>query len=236
MAPARIGLIGGMSWESTASYYRYLNESFGAGPNEWSKPDVTIDSIDFGSIVVCQQRDDWASTGAILADSARRLVRAGATVLAIAANTMHVNLDEVRAAVEVPVLDVREAIASECLALGHSSIALLGTRYLIERSFYSDRLEEMGVRCVRPTIEQRDRLQKIIFDELVRGIVNPESAAYLRRVTDDCLDRGAGVVGLCCTEFGMLMDEGAPVPVIDSTQAHVRALLAAVANQSFDIG
>ena len=234
MSPARIGLIGGMSWESTATYYRYLNESFVGGPNEWSKPDVTIDSIDFGSIVVCQQRNDWASSGAILADSARRLERAGATVLGIAANTMHLNLDDVRAAVEVPVLDVREAVASECLALGQSSIALLGTRYVVERSFYSDRLEEMGVRCVRPTNEQRDRLQGIIFDELVRGIVNPESAAYLRRVADECLDRGAGVIGLCCTEFGMLMDEGAQVPVIDSTRAHVRALLAAVSSPSPD--
>jgi aspartate racemase len=225
---ARIGLIGGMSWESTASYYRYLNESFVAGPSEWSKPDVTIDSIDFGSIVALQRRGDWASTGSILADSARRLVRAGATVLAIAANTMHINLDDVRAAVDVPVVDVREAVARECLAMGQSSIALLGTKYLIEQSFYSDRLEELGVHCVRPTDEQVDRLQTIIFDELVRGVVNSDSAIYLRGVADECLARGAGVVGLCCTEFGMLMGENAEVPVIDSTRAHVRALLAEV--------
>jgi aspartate racemase len=225
---ARIGLIGGMSWESTASYYRYLNESFVAGPSEWSKPDVTIDSIDFGSIVALQRRGDWASTGSILADSARRLVRAGATVLAIAANTMHINLDDVRAAVDVPVVDVREAVARECLAMGQSSIALLGTKYLIEQSFYSDRLEELGVHCVRPTDEQVDRLQTIIFDELVRGVVNSDSAIYLRGVADECLARGAGVVGLCCTEFGMLMGENAEVPVIDSTRSHVRALLAEV--------
>jgi aspartate racemase len=228
MVPARIGLIGGMSWESTASYYRYLNESFVGGPSEWSKPDVTIDSIDFGSIVALQQRGDWTATGTILADSARRLVRAGSTVLAIAANTMHINLDAVRAAVDVPVVDVREEVARECRAMGQSSIALLGTKYLIEQSFYSDRLEELGVHCVRPTDEQVDRLQTIIFDELVRGVVNSDSAIYLRGVADECLARGAGVVGLCCTEFGMLMGENAEVPVIDSTRAHVRALLAEV--------
>jgi aspartate racemase len=99
---------------------------------------------------------------------------------------------------------------------------------LIEQSFYSDRLEELGVHCVRPTDEQVDRLQTIIFDELVRGVVNSDSAIYLRGVADECLARGAGVVGLCCTEFGMLMGENAEVPVIDSTRAHVRALLAEV--------
>jgi aspartate racemase len=228
VATARIGLIGGMSWESTASYYRYLNESFDGGTNEWSKPNITIDSIDFGSIVTLQRGDDWTATGSILADSARRLERAGSTVVAIAANTMHINLDDVRRAVSVPVVDVRESVARECLAMGQSSIALLGTKYLIEQSFYSDRLEELGVHCVRPTDEQVDRLQTIIFDELVRGVVNADSRVYLRGVADECLARGAGVVGLCCTEFGMLMSEGQEVPVIDSTRAHVRALLAEI--------
>ncbi len=229
MRDARIGLIGGLSWESTSSYYRYLNEMFEGGLNEWSQPPLIIDSVDFGSIVTMQQKGDWDGTGEVLADSARRLERAGATVLGIGANTMHVNFDVVRDAVSIPVIDVRDEIAREVLALGHSSIALLGTKYLIDATFYSDRLASLGVVSVRPSTEQTNRLQTIIFDELTRGIVTNDSRRYLKAVALSCLNQGAQVVGLCCTEFGLLMNEEASFPVIDSTKAHVRALLKAIA-------
>jgi aspartate racemase len=228
MPDARIGLIGGISWESTSSYYRYFNEMFNGGVNEWSQPSLVIDSIDFGAIVTMQQQGDWDGTGAVLADSARRLEQAGATVLGIGANTMHINFDVVQAAVSIPVIDVRDAIAREVLALGHSSIALLGTKYLIDKTFYSDRLAALGVDSIRPSPEQADRLQRIIFDELTRSVVTNESRKYLKAVAVDCLNRGAQVVGLCCTEFGLLMNEEASFPVIDSTRAHVRALLRAL--------
>ena len=229
MPDGRIGLIGGLSWESTASYYRYFNEFFSSGVSEWSQPRLLIDSVDFGSIVALQQAGDWAATGAILADSARRLEGGGATVLGIGANTMHLNFDVVRDAVTIPVVDVRDAVANEALASGHDALALLGTKYLLERSFYSDRLKELGVRPVKPTNEETDRLQDIIYLELTRGIVTQASREYVRAVTLSCFDRGATVVGLCCTEFGLLMDEREPFPVIDSTKAHVRALLTAAA-------
>jgi aspartate racemase len=112
--------------------------------------------------------------------------------------------------------------------LGHSSIALLGTKYLIDKTFYSDRLAALGVDSIRPSPEQADRLQRIIFDELTRSVVTNESRKYLKAVAVDCLNRGAQVVGLCCTEFGLLMNEEASFPVIDSTRAHVRALLRAL--------
>jgi len=226
MAGSRIGIIGGLSWESTASYYRYFNQLF-SGANEWSQPQLLIDSIDFGAIVPLQREGNWEATGEILADSARRLERAGATVLGIGANTMHVNFAQVQSAVAVPVVDVRDAIAKESLGRGHSTLALLGTKYLIDGEFYSDRLQELGVTSIKPTEEQTERLQFIIFSELTRGIVTKLSRAYLREVATSCLERGAGVVGLCCTEFGMLMSEDESFPVIDSTKAHVRALLAA---------
>jgi len=148
-------------------------------------------------------------------------------VLGIGANTMHINFARVQGAVAIPVIDVRDAVAKESLGNGHHTIGLLGTKYIIERDFYPDRLNELGVRSIKPTEEQTERLQFIIFSELTRGIVTQGSRAYLREVASACLERGASIVGLCCTEFGMLMSEEESFPVIDSTKAHVRALLAA---------
>jgi len=221
----RIGLIGGLSWESTASYYRYFHEFSIGGDNEWSAPNVLIDSIDFGLIVPLQREGDWNATGVLLADSARRLERAGATVLGIGANSMHINFEQVVQAVQIPVVDVRVAVANEALARSHKTIALLGTKYLLEGSFYSDRLAELGLSSLKPTASQIDRLQEIIFQELTKGAVTSASREYLRDVALSLLDRGADVVGLCCTEFGMLMREDEAFAVIDSTKAHVRALL-----------
>ena len=226
MTEARIGIIGGLSWESTASYYRYFNELY-VGANEWSQPQLLIDSVDFGAIVPLQREGNWDATGEILAASAQRLERSGATVLGIGANTMHRNFARVQRAVTIPLVDVRDAVAKESLGRGHHTIALLGTKYLIEGEFYSDRLRDLGVTAIKPTEEQTERLQFIIFSELTRGIVTKGSRAYLREVASSCLDRGASIVGLCCTEFGMLMSEDEAFPVIDSTKAHVRALLAA---------
>jgi aspartate racemase len=226
MSETRIGIIGGLSWESTASYYRFFNELF-VGANAWSQPQLLIDSVDFGAIVPLQREGNWEATGEILAASAQRLERAGATVLGIGANTMHVNFARVQDAVAIPVVDVRDAVAKESLGGGHHTMGLLGTKYLVEGEFYSDRLHELGVTSIKPTEEQTERLQFIIFSELTRGIVTKGSRAYLREVASSCLERGASIVGLCCTEFGMLMSEEEPFPVIDSTRAHVRALLAA---------
>jgi len=226
MSESRIGIIGGLSWQSTAAYYRYFNELF-QGVNEWSQPQLLIDSIDFGAIVPLQREGNWAATGEILAASAQRLERAGATVLGIGANTMHLNFARVQDAVAIPVIDVRDAVAKESLGNGHHTIGLLGTKYVIERDFYSERLHELGVTSIKPTEEQTERLQFIIFSELTRGVVTQGSRAYLREVASSCLERGASIVGLCCTEFGMLMSEDESFPVIDSTKAHVRALLAA---------
>jgi aspartate racemase len=229
---SRIGLIGGLSWESTASYYRYFHELYAGGDNQWSAPEIIIDSVDFGAIVALQQIGDWVGTGRIVADAARRLEMAGATVLGIGANTMHINFDDVREAVAIPVIDVRDAVAGEVLARGYDALALLGTKYLIEGAFYSDRLEHLGVRVVKPNEEQTERLQTIIFNELTKGIVTDASRDYLNGVAQSCRERGANVVGLCCTEFGLLMDESDTV--VDSTRAHVRALLANAASAMSD--
>jgi aspartate racemase len=220
---SRIGLIGGLSWESTASYYEYFHELFVGGDNEWSAPEIIIDSVDFGAIVALQQVGDWTSTGRIVADAARRLEVAGATVLGIGANTMHKNFDDVAGAVAIPVVDVRDAVAREVLAKGYDTMALLGTKYLINGSFYSEQLETRGVHCIKPDDEKTERLQAIIYNELTKGIVTDASRDFLNEVATSCRERGAHVVGLCCTEFGLLMSESETV--VDSTRAHVRALL-----------
>jgi aspartate racemase len=229
MAEKRIGIIGGMSWESTGVYYSLLNRMHPRTSSPWAQPRVVIDSLDFGQVVALQTAGDWDATGRLLADSARRLVLAGATVLAIGANTMHRNFREVQAAVSVPVVDVRAAVASEVRALGSGSVSLMGTRYVIEQDFYSDELERLGITVIKPTTDQADELQRIVFDELTRGIVSPDSRASFIAIAEDCRARGGLVAGLCCTEFGMLIDEtNAPFPFVDSTVAHVRALLSHV--------
>jgi aspartate racemase len=128
------------------------------------------------------------------------------------------------------VVDVRDAVAREVLTRGSDALALLGTKYLIDGSFYSHRLESLGVRIVKPNDVQTERLQAIIFNELTKGIVTGASRDYLNEVATSCRDRGANIVGLCCTEFGLLIEEGDTV--IDSTRAHVRALLAHAAEES----
>jgi aspartate racemase len=222
----RIGLIGGLSWESTGLYYSLLNQRAARERGPWKQPRLIIDSVDFSEIVGYQEAGDWAATGAVLVDSARRLEAGAATVLAICANTMHVNYDEVAAAVSIPVVDIRSAMASELLAMGGTSLALLGTRYLLENDFYSAHLEAAGVRVIKPVDGQIEQLQAMIFDELTRGIVSERARNEFHAIAQDCQSRGAEVVGLCCTEFAMLVDQdSAPWPFIDSTSAHVKALL-----------
>ena len=222
----RIGLIGGLSWESTGAFSRLLNiltrERLGA----WQQPPVLIDSLNFHEIVQCQLAGDWAATGTLLTESARRLERGGAEVLGISANTMHVNYEDVRRAVSIPVVDIRDAVAAEVRAHGMQSLSLLGTKYLMESNFYSSVIENAGIRVVKPDPRQTVELQSMIFDELTQGVVSHSSRERFLEIASDCRSRGGEVVGLCCTEFGLFVDESnAPWPFVDSTVAHVKALL-----------
>lgn len=222
----RIGLIGGMSWESTATYYRLLNEATAQELGPWHQPRVLIDSIDFSRLVALQRADDWTATGRLVAESARRLEAGGAEVLGICANTMHKNMHEVRAAVSVPVVDIRDALARAVTRLGASSVTLLGTSYVMEETFYVSHLEAAGLHVVTPGAAQIGVLQAIIYEELTQGIVAQASREQFIEIADDCRSRGGEVVGLCCTEFGLLIEPAtAPWPMVDSTVAHVRALL-----------
>jgi aspartate racemase len=223
----RIGIIGGLSWESSSSYYTLLNQATATKSEPWQQPRVLLDSLDFREIVLCQQAGDWETTGRILADSARRLEAGGATVLAIGANTMHMNYEDVASAVSLPVLDVRDVIVDALSKMGASSLSLLGTKYVMTENFFRDHLEKAGVRVVVPNADQVEVLQSMIYQELTKGILSDESREKFRSIANDCRERGGEVVGLCCTEFGLLVGQGGETfPFIDSTKAHVAALLA----------
>lgn len=222
----RVGLLGGLSWESTARYYALFNELSILENGPWSQPAVIIDSLDFSQIVRLRRAGDWVALGRVLAESARRLESGGATVLGIGANTMHRNYDDVASAVSIPVIDIRDAMVSEVKARGASALTLLGTKYLMENTFYSSHLERSGVFVVKPDGAQVDELQEMIDNELAGGVVTEQTRERFVEIVSDCQSRGGQIVGLCCTEFGLLVDEkNTPWPYVDSVVVHVRALL-----------
>ena len=221
-----IGIIGGLSWESTNVYYQLLNQLSKNPHDAWRQPHVIIDSLDFAEIVYYQQRGDWAATGKILAASGARLESCGATVIAISANTMHINAPEVKRSISVPFIDIRDSILRAVKAKDARSVSLLGTKYLLQADFYSSYIELAGVKVIKPTNAQTDELQRIIFDELTQGIVLESSRKRLIDIAEECQSRGGEIVALACTEFELLLNEGnSPFPLVDSTTEHVRDLL-----------
>jgi aspartate racemase len=222
----RIGLIGGLSWESTSTYYAMFNRLTSQTSDPWVQPRLLIDSLNFREIVDLQSAGDWQGSGLVLADSARRLEAGGATVLGIGANTMHMNYEAVAAAVSIPVLDIRDAIVTRVTAMDAASLSLLGTKYLMESDFYSAHLESRGIKVVNPLAHEVQELHEMIYGELTQGVVSDRARSRFLEIAQGCRERGGQVVGLCCTEFGMFVNEvDAPWPYIDSTDAHVRALL-----------
>ena len=225
MSAKRIGIIGGLSWNSTASYYVDLHQLSQNRTNPWSQPEVIIDSLDFGVIAPLLAAGDFEATGQMVIDSGKRLEAAGASLLAIASNTIHVNFSQLQAASTLRVVDVRVSLVAEAKERGFTSMGILGTKYLLKEKFYVDKLVELGMRVVLPTENETDALQRIIFDELTVGVVSQASRELLIEISRSLLERGAEVVGLCCTEFGLLLTENEDFPTIDSTKAHVRELL-----------
>jgi len=225
----RIGLIGGMSWESTAVYYRLLNQRHAATHGPWTQPPLLLDSIDFAELARLQRDGDWDSSATMLVGSARRLVAGGAEVIAICANTMHVAAPQVQDAIgQAHLVNLVDVVAETVKARGDSSVALLGTMYTMELGFYSDGLQAHGLEVVLPNDDQRVELQRIVYDELTQGRFIESSRIELEHIAASCIERGADVAALCCTEFGLLLSpETSSVALIDSTVLHVDALLEA---------
>ena len=218
-----LGLIGGMSWESTTTYYQHLNRLARASLGGQHSAKLLIWSSDFAVIAAMQAAGQWA----VLVDAARRLEVAGAEALLICANTMHLMAPEVQAAVGIPVLHVADATAGALKARGAKRPLLLATRFTMEQDFYRDRLEARGVGAVIPPAEDRDRLHSIIYDELIQGRFEPASKTAVMAIAAKAI-AGSGVdsVILACTEFDLLVGQkDFTVPVFDTTEIHARAAM-----------
>jgi aspartate racemase len=222
-----LGLLGGMSWESTTAYYQRLNRLARERLGGQHSAKLLIWSADFAPIAALQAADDWAGATAVLVDAARRLEGAGAEALVICANTMHLMASEVQAAVDIPLIHVADATAQRLKAEGARRPLLLATRFTMERPFYRERLSSHGVEAVVPPPAARERLHAIIFDELVQGRFEPTSRAAVaeiarRAVGEDAVDS----VVLGCTEFSLLVEPGDfGAPVFDTTEIHARAAM-----------
>jgi aspartate racemase len=224
----RIGLIGGMSWESTAAYYRLLNQGVRDRLGGLHSADLVLRSFDFAAIEALQVADDWPRAAEVLALAARELQAAGATCLLICTNTMHKVADAVQDAVDIPLIHIADATAR---AIGRQSLhrpLLLATRYTMEEPFYRDRLRERhDIEVMVPDASQRDRVHQVIFDELCIGRVTDAARdAYLAIIADRQQRDAVDSVILGCTEIGLLIGPAdTALPVIDTTEVHVEAAL-----------
>lgn len=219
-----IGIIGGMSWESTVTYYQEINEAVREELGGLHSAKILMYSVDFAPIERLQSTGDWAENAEILADIARRLELAGADVILIGANTMHKVAPEVAAAVHIPVLHIADALAEEVKAQGISCVGLLGTRFTMEEPFIKDMLAAQGIEAIVPEGEDFELVDRVIYDELCVGQIREESRAAYADIMARLVERGAEGIVFGCTEVGLLVSqEDSPVPVFDTTPIHARA-------------
>jgi amino-acid racemase len=219
-----IGLLGGMSWESTAEYYRLANQLVAERLGGLHSARCVVWSVDFADAEPLQAQDRWDEAGELLAVGARGLEAAGADLLLLCTNTMHRVAGAVRGAVGIPFVDIVEVTAAAAQRAGAGTVGLLGTRYTMEHGFYRERLEEHGLRVLVPGHEDRELVHRVIYDELCRGVVREESRAGYLRVIDELAGRGADAVALACTEIELLVDAGhTGVPLLPTTRLHVEA-------------
>lgn len=224
-----IGLIGGMSWESSAQYYRLINQGVRDRNGPTASARCLLWSFDFAEIERLQHQGDWRALGERLADAAARLEQAGAEMLLICTNTMHRLADEVQDRVSVPLLHIADPTADAIRARGFRRVGLLGTAFTMEQAFYKGRLRERhGIDVLVPDEADRGAVHRIIYRELVAGIVRPEARAIFRAVIARLIAAGAEAVILGCTEIMLLIGpEDSAVPLFDTTTLHAEAAIAA---------
>lgn len=223
-----IGLIGGMSWESSAEYYRLLNELVRERLGGLHSARCILHSVDFAEIERLQVSGEWEQAGEVLAEAARGLAAAGADLLLICTNTMHKVAGQVQDAVPVPLLHLGDATADAVRAAGLKTVGLLGTAFTMEQDFYRDRLAGHGLTVLVPEAEGRAEVHRIIYEELCLGVVEDSSRAVYQRVIDQLVADGAEGVVLGCTEIELLIgQEHSPVPVFPTTLLHAEAAVTA---------
>jgi aspartate racemase len=219
-----IGLIGGMSWESTVPYYRQVNESIKERLGGLHSAKVVLYSVDFHEVERFQHAGDWEAAGALLAGAARALEAAGADFLVLCTNTMHKVAPAIEAGVRIPLLHIADPTAEEIKRAGLSTVGLLGTRFTMEQDFYTGRLRKLhGLRVIIPRERDREIIHRVIYEELCLGRIQDESRAEYRRIMADLIGQGAEGIILGCTEISLLVDQrDASVPLFDTTRIHAR--------------
>ena len=217
-----IGLIGGMSWESTAEYYRIINEQTNRRLGEFHSARIIIFSLDFDQIAKCQHEGRWADATVIMVDAAKRVECAGADLILICTNTMHKMANEVQSKVRIPLLHVVDAVAEAIKSMRLRKIGLLGTRFTMEQDFYKDKLEkDHGIETIIPDQGDREYVDEVIYNELCLGCIKESSRQQLKTIIEKLVRRGAEGVILACTELPLLMKkEDSSVPLFDSCRLH----------------
>jgi len=224
-----IGMLGGMSWESSAEYYRLVNELIGQRLGGLHSAGCVLASVDFAVIEELQVAGKWDEAGELLAGHARQVEAAGADLLVLCTNTMHKVADVVQAAVGIPLLHIADVAAAAVTAAGLHTVGLLGTAYTMEQHFYRDRMEATGLSVLIPPPEDRAAVHEIIYEELCRGVLRDESRRVYQDVIGRLVDDGAQGVVLGCTEIELLISTAdSPVPVFPTTRLHVQAAVDAV--------
>jgi len=219
-----IGLLGGMSWQSTTQYYRLANELVAARLGGLHSAQCLLYSVDFAPIERMQKEDRWDDAALALASAAKSLEAGGADLLLICTNTMHKVYDQIAGAISIPVPHVVDVTASAVRAAGLSTVGLLGTAFTMEQSFYRDRLASSGLDVVIPDDEERALVHRVIFDELCLGVIRDESRAAFVDIISHLVARGAQGVILGCTELELLLSsDDADVPLFPTTRLHIEA-------------
>ncbi|WP_374124123.1 aspartate/glutamate racemase family protein [Leptotrichia hongkongensis] len=216
-----IGLIGGMSWESTVTYYKIINETIKEKLGGLHSAKCILYSVDFQEIEECQANGNWEKSGEILGEAAYNLEKAGADFIVICTNTMHKVVNQIKEKISIPILHIAEMTAEKILEKGLKNIALLGTKYTMEQDFYKSKLIEKGINVIIPDKNDIEIINKVIYDELCLGIINSNSKKKFLEIVDKLRNKGAEGIILGCTEIGLLIkNEDTDVPLFDTAIIH----------------
>lgn len=220
----KIGLIGGMSWVSTRTYYDHINKLVQARTSKLSSAPMLIESLDFAGLAALSTPEQWDHAAGVLADSAKRLETAGATAILIGANSMHKVYDKVAAAVQVPVIHIADSVGARMQANGIKTAALIGSRNVMVESFYRKRLVAHGVTLLPPVMDNVDEIDRVIYEELMQGRATRSAERMFKTLITTMGQAGAQAVVLGCTELDMVIDVDANVlPIYDGTKIHAEA-------------
>lgn len=217
-----IGLIGGMSWESTQSYYQLLNQGIKNKLGGLHSAKIVLVSLDFAEIAMLQQQQDWPQMAEILIKAAKQVEAAGADYLLICTNTMHKLAEQVQAAVAIPLLHIADAVGENLIQHNFKKVALLGTQFTMEQDFYKQRLaDKFAIDVLIPDAQGRETVHRVIYDELCKGVIKEESKAEYLTIIDNLTQQGAEAIILGCTEIALLVQQSdTSIPLLDSTALH----------------